>query len=206
VLILKPNNPPSQPVVEGPLRGHKDTSYEFTALSIDIDNDSIQYLFDWGDGEATKTAFLPSGVAAIQTHTWTKYGEYTIRVRVFDRETESIVTNFTILIDVLPIDDKIKGYLVDNDSEGTYDIFDNIVTGDKIDVKVENNKSYLIDIDGDGKKDYVYDLDEGLLTYFDYVYKKYLRIYEKTPKAPAFEMVTLLMVVLFIILRRRRYK
>ena len=73
---------------------------------------------------------------------------------------------------MLPIDDIIKGYLVDEDSEDTFDIFANEDTKNKTAVKVENN-TYLIDTDGDGRWDYAFNRKIGVSTYFIYLYNKY---------------------------------
>jgi PKD repeat protein len=211
VVVSKANNPPSVPMVDGPTVGHKNISYDFTALSFDVDNDMIQYIFDWGDGEVTTTGFLPNGTSGILTHMWANYGVYEISVKAFDNETESGITNFTILIDVLPIDDEIKGYLVDDDSDDAYELFDNVVTGEQLGVEMEDEEdAYLIDSDGDGKWDYVYDLvTDDLLTYYEYVYQKYLKMYKEVRETPGFDVVVSLLAIIAVALftlRRRRYR
>ncbi|MFH1100738.1 MAG: tandem-95 repeat protein, partial [Methanobacteriota archaeon] len=204
--IVQANIPPTAPIIEGPHSGHQNVSYEFTALSYDADNDTIQYIFDWGDGETTRTTFLQNGTSTLQTHTWTQYGEYIVTVKAFDNRSESGTTELTVLIDVLPIDDEITGYLVDQDSESTYDLFDNTVTGKKMAVKKEANNTYLIDNNGDGKWDYAYTLGKGLSTYSTYVYQKYYRLYQTEISTPGFEMLLFLamMLVVFGILRYRK--
>ena len=204
VVISKPNTPPSTPTIDGPTSGHQDTDYEYTILSIDADNDSMQYTIDWGDGETTITEFIQNGTSTTQIHNWTNYGEYIISVKAYDGETESGTINHTILVDVYPIDDEIKGYLVDEDSEGNYDSFNNTETKEQINVEIENG-TYLIDINGDGKWDYAFNLKTGLSKYHDYLYLKYYNIYKKTP---GFELISALAMIglVLIILRRRRLK
>lgn len=204
VEIFAANYAPTKPTVGGPTKGHKNINYEFTALSYDADNNTIQYIFDWGDGETTTTEFLQNGTLTNQSHSWTKYGAYLISVKAYDGMTESDVNEFTILIDVIPINDGINGYLVDEDSDDTFDSFENTDTGEKTDLGQENN-NYLIDSDNNDKWDYAYNLDTGLTSYYLYVYHKYDGIYQAN-KAPGFELVSLLAVIalVFIIMRRRR--
>jgi len=96
---------------------------------------------------------------------------------------------------------------VDEDSNDPFDLFDNTDTGEQMDVDKENN-TYLIDSDGDGKKDYAFDLETGLLsTFYEYVYQKYKKIfYDEINETPGFEVISLLamMALVLIILRRRR--
>ena len=90
-----------------------------------------------------------------------------------------------------------------------YDSFDNTDTGKQTNVEVEKQEedsTYLIDSDGDGKWDYAYNQDTGLSTYFEYVYQKYSNIFQKTQKTPGFELISLLVMIalVLIILRRRK--
>jgi hypothetical protein len=197
------NNPPSKPVVEGPSTGHKNTTYEFTAVSFDADNDTLQYIFTWGDGVITSTEFLQEGLSTLQAHKWTDYGEYTISVEAFDGEHRSEPTNMTILIDAVPINNDVAGFLVDIDGDGIYDFFVNTETGLQTSV-VKENDTYLIDNDGDGTWDHAYNPDTGLITYYEYVYLKYIPII--TQETPGFELLLLVagMVLAVIALRRKR--
>ena len=138
-------------------------------------------------------------------HNWTNYGVYIISVKAYDGEAESGTNELTVLIDILPIPE-IKGNLVADDSSEPYDIFDNTDTGEQIEVEQENN-TYLIDRDGDGKWDYAFDLEKGLSPYPEYVYQKFKKIfYEEINKTPGFELLSLLAMIalVLIILRRRR--
>ena len=159
VEISKGNNPPTKPVINGPTTGHKNIDYEYTAVSTDLDNDSIQYIFEWDDGEKTTTEFLLNGTTTNQIHSWTSPGEYIISVKAYDNITESASTEYTVLIDVWPIENDIKGHLVDEDSDGVYDYFYNSETGEDTDVELQDDGTYLIDIDNDGEWDYVYDIE-----------------------------------------------
>jgi len=163
VVISIANNPPTKPVIDGPKTGNKNTNYEYTAVSTDLDNDSIQYIFDWDDGEETTTEFLSNGTATNQIHSWTSSGEYTISVSAYDNQTESGSTKYTVLIDAWPIVNDINGYLGDDDSDGIYDYFYNSVTGEKTDTEIQEDGTYLIDINVDGDWDYVYDTETDTL-------------------------------------------
>ncbi len=207
VLILIPNNPPTKPTITGPILGHKNITYNFTALSTDLDNDSIQYIINWGDGESLTTEFLPNGTSTHQSHNWQNYGKYIISVIAFDNKTDSETAEFIILIDVIPLD-SINGLLIDLNSDEEYDVFNNTETGKQTDLKKENN-TYLIDSNGDGKCDHTYNFTVGLLTYYEYVYQKFYPMVIKdlqTYEAPGFEFITLLaaIVILFVVFRRRR--
>jgi uncharacterized repeat protein (TIGR01451 family) len=204
VTILKGNNPPLKPTVDGPKMGHKNIPYEFTVFSEDLDNDSIQYIIDWGDGNVNESDFLSNGTAFVIVHTWTSYGEYLISVVAYDNKTESETYESSILIDVISIDGEIKGYLVDEDSDDTYDFFDNIDTGKQTDIEQENS-TYLIDSNDDGKWDHTYSQAEGLLTYYEFVYQKYYQKYKST--IPGFETLSILaMIALVMVIIRWRKK
>jgi len=194
VEISKANNPPSDPTVDGTTYGHKNITYEFTMISTDADNDTIQYIIEWGDGNLTTTEFLQNGISINMSHKWIEYGVYTISVKAYDGKTDSGVTEYIVWIDVWPIDDEITGLLVDKDSNDPFDLFDNIDTGEQIDVEKEN------------KKDYAFDLETGLTTYPEYVYQKYKSIFEEEISTPGFEIISLMAMigVVLIILRRRR--
>ena len=78
------NQPPSIPLIEGPLTGNvgSPTSYNFT--SIDPDGDSLFWMIDWGDSSGTEwIGPYPSGTI-IQSHTWSKRGTYIIKAKVKD--------------------------------------------------------------------------------------------------------------------------
>ena len=99
-----------------------------------------------------------------------------------------------------PIDDEIKGYLIDEDSQDIYESFNNTETKQQTNVEVENG-TYLIDSNSDGEWDYAFNIKTGLKKYPEYLYIKYFKIY----KTPGFEIVsTLAMIGIALILFRRR--
>jgi PKD repeat protein/DNA-binding transcriptional ArsR family regulator len=164
-VIMQPNRPPTTPTITGPTNGTKNTMYTYTAVSTDADNDTLQYTFNWGDGNTTTTSFIPNGTITSQTYQWTNPGKYIITVKAFDNQTESETNESIILIDVLPIDDVIKGYLIDVNSDGTYELFNNTETGVITNVSKGPDGSYLIDSNGDKTWDYIIDKNKKILKY-----------------------------------------
>ena len=162
VVISQPNIPPTAPEVDGTSSGTQNTEYTYTAVSTDADNDTIQYIINWNDGEVTETDFLPNGTATIQSHSWLSAGKYMISVKASDNQTVSGTTEYTVLIDVHLVDD--IGYLIDDDADGTYDSFHNDTSGQETDVEKQDDGTYLLDDDGDGSWDWIYDIETDTLT------------------------------------------
>jgi len=82
----------------------------------------------------------------------------------FDDEVEKqIGSNSTKKSDVIAVDiDGTTHYLIDKDGDEKSDIFYNTISCRSIPLKVEKINTYLIDINGDGNWDYIYD---GTLTH-----------------------------------------
>jgi len=138
-VVEKPNVPPITPEIDGPQNGIKNTKYSYAAVSTDEDNDEIRYIFDWGDGETTTTDFLPIETTTTQTHKWDAAGKYTIIVKAFDGQTES----------------------------GAMEYVCNSTTGTESNIEQQNGGTYLIDENGDGKWDHVYDIETGEIANYD---------------------------------------
>jgi len=189
VIISKPNVPPTKPTIEGISEGAKDTDYNYTFQSTDLDNDTIQYLINWGDGEVTETEFTPNGTSSMQNHSWMSAGKYTLNVYAFDNETVSATNQTTILIDAHLVGG--IGYLIDNDGDGTYDSFHNDTSGQETDVEKQDDGTYLLDDDGDDSWDWVYDIETDTLS--EYV--------EPTPESDNTALIVLaIIVILFLII------
>jgi len=63
--------PPDAPDIDGPKKGKKDVSYNFTFNSVDPDGDYIHYFINWGDGFDTGwIGPYPSGVDIDIVHTY----------------------------------------------------------------------------------------------------------------------------------------
>ncbi len=158
--ITIPNKIPTAPYVDGPTEGTKNIEYNYSAVSTDVDNDTIQYIFDWGDGISESTEFLPNGTPTMQMHKWTIAGKYTIIVQANDNKTLSEITRLTVLIDTHIVED--IGYITDDDADGIYDTFHSGSLNTDLGFKSGN---YLIDTNGDGNWNYNYNIAEGLSTY-----------------------------------------
>jgi len=155
VIINVPNNPPNSPTIDGETIGRQNIEYNYTIVSTDLDNDTIKYVFDWGDGETTNSSFLANNTQYNTTHIWTTAGIYLLKIYAMDENNATSDTEeLTILIDLHYV--KNIGYLIDNDSDGTFDAFYSNATGNEMDVEQQSNGKYLIDYNGNGVWDYVY--------------------------------------------------
>ena len=163
VVISQPNIPPTAPVVDGPRSGKKSTVFDYTAVSTDGDDDSIQYIFDWGDNTGSNTSFVDNGTIVTESHSWSMWGVYTIKVKAYDSMSESGTTKLVVLIDVMWVED--IGYLIDTDSDGvTYEKFYSNETEGQTDPTILDNGSYMINSDADAADDWIYDPQTDTLT------------------------------------------
>lgn len=77
-------------------------------------------------------------------------------------ETPSLVTDELSFPDSIYLYD---GFLIDYENDETYDAFQSLVYEKRTDVKQDDNENYLIDADGDGNWDYIYDPVAGTTTF-----------------------------------------
>ena len=85
----KIENRPGVPIPpSGNSRGKPGQMYTFTTTSQDLDNDKIQYGWDWnGDLEVDEwTGFFGSGETCEISHSWNESGSYNIRVIAMDEK------------------------------------------------------------------------------------------------------------------------
>jgi len=132
VTILTLNNPPEVSnfiIIPNVTKGHTNGLYQFTIMGSDPDkNDTIQFIFYWGDGTKTTTEFYnttgPGGsqgyVASIENKTWTTPGTYTINVRAYDGEAYSANETLTIVIETPSQPTEDNG---DDDKEDDYTMY-----------------------------------------------------------------------------------
>ena len=81
------NRPPATPSApSGTQEGTTATRYMYWAMTTDPDGDTLWYTFDWGDGSGSTTILKNSGTTGSATHSWTRSGEYAVRVRSTDSE------------------------------------------------------------------------------------------------------------------------
>lgn len=79
------NRPPETPIIEGPAKGKIKTSYDYTFVADDLDDDTLFYYIDWGDG-LTEEWIGPysSGQTITVSHSWTEKNSYIINAKVKD--------------------------------------------------------------------------------------------------------------------------
>jgi PKD repeat protein len=189
------NNPPSDPVITGPTEGHVNGIYTYTIFSTDKDNDTIHYEVTWGDGAKITTEPSLHGVSIQANHTWTKAGRYQITVKAIDTNNgQSKTTSKYVLIDAIEIfiNGTYIGYLIDNDGDNIFDSFE----GRDGSINITDDGTYLIDKDGDGKWDYIYDAETNDVT----GYKQNTNTEEGSPSNSAYIVLGLMLVFLLILL------
>jgi hypothetical protein len=82
----QPNIPPNKPnKPSGPTVGKINVKYTYTTSTIDPNSDQVYYRWDWGDGtQSTWLGPYTSNAPVSANHTWTKKGNYNIKVKVKD--------------------------------------------------------------------------------------------------------------------------
>jgi len=79
------NDAPETPTITGPPTGAPGKPYLFKMQTTDPNGDKVYYYVDWGDN--TTSGWIgpfDSGVEATITHTWSKQGTYTVKVKAKD--------------------------------------------------------------------------------------------------------------------------
>lgn len=81
-----PNNPPETPDVPvGPTFVELGVEYQFSAVTVDEDNDLIKYMFDWGDGSYSSwSPYAASNVSVNVSKSWDSVSTFEIRVIAMD--------------------------------------------------------------------------------------------------------------------------
>jgi len=83
-LIAMGNVAPYKPIITGTIYCKKDTLYDFTFVTTDLNGHDLKYFIDWGDGEAEWTDYFPSGEEVTLSHKWSKQGINFIQVKAKD--------------------------------------------------------------------------------------------------------------------------
>ena len=160
------NRKPTQPDIQGPLLGTKNTSYVYSFISTDADNDFLQYYITWGDGTQNTSDFLSNGTMYSFMHSWKMPGKYRIIVKATDNTTFSEQKTIDVFIDVSFIN--TIGFLYDADINGQVDSFYSNDTGIITSVQRTDDRSYYLDTDDDGIWNYLYNPSTGSLTLLGY--------------------------------------
>ncbi len=78
------NASPDIPEISGPPQGKIHQEYSYTFVTTDPEGDDVYYYIRWGNNVTDWRGPYKSGEEAIQTHTWTKRGTYTIECKAKD--------------------------------------------------------------------------------------------------------------------------
>ena len=203
IIISRSSNAPTVPQINKLNSGKQNIEYSFTVFSTDPNNDAIKYIFKWGDGQTNETEYLSNGTIYVQTHKWTTSGIFKITVFAIDSNyVVSDSVDFDILIDVIYCLD--FGYLIDKNSDGTYDLFYSNQTKTMTDTQKQDYDFYLLNYDEDSDWDYIYDP-------LNHTYSSYLE-----PSAEIFKdiniwifaliIIVILSVVIIVIVKRKSLK
>lgn len=91
VIVFEHDNPPETPTIDGPISGRMGNEYLYTITTTDQDNDDIDYIIDWGDGnDSGWIGPYESGEELVVAHTWNERGTYEIIAKakdVYDEES-----------------------------------------------------------------------------------------------------------------------
>jgi hypothetical protein len=97
------NNPPSKPKKPvGERNGNINSSYNFSTLSYDQDNDTLYFRFEWGDGNSSAwVGPYNSSQQVTISYSWSKIGTYYVKVKARDEHcamsswSESLIVTIT---------------------------------------------------------------------------------------------------------------
>lgn len=79
------NQPPNTPNIDGPKKGKVKVATAYNFTTTDPDGNEVYYFIDWGD--ESNSGWIgpnPSGDVIIQSHTWSKKGDYIIKAKAKD--------------------------------------------------------------------------------------------------------------------------
>ena len=84
------NNPPNKPTQpSGPTIGNTSEELRYTSRFDDVDGDSLEIIFDWGDGTDSGWVALESNGVCSMYHSWSENGSYNIKTKARDNYMES---------------------------------------------------------------------------------------------------------------------
>jgi len=202
-IIVQLNHPPSFPEITGPMNGTQNTTLTYYVTSIDEDGDPISFILDWDDGTSDTYDLPPGSFELYASHAWSEAGIYIIFAEAHDNETTSGPAMLTVLIDVLYVKD--IGYLIDNESDGTYDWFYSNSTNKNTYTEKRKDGKYLINSDSDDGWDWIYDPEDDILEpYIDD--GKGAKKADNTPWFLLLFLLILLFIILYYLAMKRKKK
>lgn len=202
------NYPPTKPVIDGPLKGSANTLYNYTLFSTDIENNTIQYVFDWGDDtDITSSHFLENGTLYTANHSWKFPGIYILNAYTIDENNiVSEVKELNVLINSIYL--KNIGYMTDFTNDGYYDLFNSNITGEETPVDIVDNL-YLIDENNDGSYDYEYNIIIDTLNEYSTVEpenEKSTNFYETIEPFIPYFAIGIVLIIVFLFLEIKKLK
>jgi hypothetical protein len=190
VTITQANLPPTNVIIIGEVNGHQNISYTYDINATDPDGDNITYTVNWGDGNSDISDSIASEEIYTVNHIWTAPGQYIVTVSAEDELGAQTDEAITVLIDILFVKD--IGYLIDYDSDGTYNKFYSNKTGKETITEKLDDGRYLINDDDDDKWEWIYDPDTDTLE--NYIYG------EETDLTLWYLIIILILIVLITLL------
>jgi len=184
------------------IEGTVNCSYYYGAMGIDLQEDVLQYRFDWGDGTRSSwTASHVSGERTICAHQWNHSSNYTIRVQSRDQHWLESPWSSGLNITIVPegnykLSSREILYLnrvyhhieCANDGEKT---FYNTTSGSFSTLDDTGDRAYLLDDNGDGRWEYTITPSTGSIEPY---------IYPVPPTTASFQIPWLLLLIIGIIL------
>lgn len=148
------NRAPNKPSINGETDLNRDIKYFFEFEATDDDKHDVKIIVDWGDGNSDESDFIKSGNTTNLEHSWKKSGRYKISVHSDDSFDKSSSRFFVVFVDSIEVGN--LGYLIDGNSDGTYDEF-YVYNSSEITIPEFIDGNYIIDFDSDGVGDLSYD-------------------------------------------------
>ena len=194
-ISIDSNNPPTQPTVIGNSSGFVNILYEFTANSIDLENNTIKYVFDWGDQTETISEFLVNSTNFNTSHQWTIPGIYILKVYAEDNlSAMSKITKINVLINTHFCDK--YGFLIDYTDDEIYDVFHSNFTGNETFAKFANG-NYLINDDDDEDWDFQYNIEtDSVFNFGDAGFEKEEKV---LTDSTIFVIIGIIVIIIFTI-------
>ncbi len=179
-LMVSGDNAPLTPSApDGPDEGETGVWYRYTTNTIDPDNDTVAYIFNWGDGNVSVTPYVPSGKTVNLAHKWLKPGTYMVNVRAIDSRgaispvsdsLEVTVKSNTTVTLLTPLNNsEAKGEvnitgLASDPISGNFDEIWNMNYGSA----VLHGAQAIGDVTNDGKNDLLIGGDDGVISVFEW--------------------------------------
>ena len=200
VTITQANLPPTNIVITGEVNGHQNISYSYNISASDSDGNNITFTVIWGDGRSDISDAIASGIICTINHIWTAPGQYIVNVNAEDElGAQADEVTLSVLIDILYVKD--IGYLIDYDSDGTYDKFySNKTKTETITEKLDDGR-YLINDDSDGDWEWIYDPDTDTLEVYYYGEEADLTLWYLL-----IILILILLIILLLLLYKKRKK